>query len=132
MAEAYKLGYPEIPYSEFSSRLLKRREEIIGRDQAARANLDEQIMTAPGDAADESVIDTSADYFLSLANQHQQELLEIHDALNRLQRGVYGECENCEEPISIERLRSLPTARHCVSCQAARERQTPNLRISKF
>src|SRR5262249_46501884 len=82
----------------------------------------EQLLTSPGDVADASVVDTSADYFLKLANQHQKEILEIREALDRIHRGVYGICENCEEPISIERLRRLPTARLCIDCQGAAER----------
>lgn len=109
-------------YPEFNSRLLERREEIIGRTQTARAHLDEQVMTAPGDLADESVIDTSADYFLKLTTKHQQELKEIREALERIHRGTFGICESCEQPIVIERLRRLPYARLCVDCQSALER----------
>src|SRR5438552_79294 len=82
-------------YPEFAKRLLARRDELIGRVNEARSNLDEQVMTAPGDAADESVIDDSADYFLKLANTHHHELEEIKDALDRMHRGVYGTCESC-------------------------------------
>jgi DnaK suppressor protein len=118
---------PEIRdhYEEFSKRLTERQEEIIGRVREARANLDEQVMTAPGDVADESVIDTSADYFLRLANNHQHELVEIQEAMDRMRRGVYGTCESCEDPISLERLRHLPYARACIDCQSARERGNP-------
>ena len=82
-------------------------------------------MSAPGDAADESVIDTGADYFLSLAQTLQHELVEIQDALARMRRGAYGVCETCENPIPVERLRKLPYARLCVGCQATRERSNP-------
>jgi DnaK suppressor protein len=109
-------------YGELSRQLAERREEILGRVDVERSHLDEQVMTAPGDAADESVIDTSADYFLRLANTHQHELSEITDALDRMHRGVYGSCESCENPIAVERLRRLPYARNCIDCQAAKER----------
>ena len=112
-------------YRELAGRLLERRDEIIGRRDQARANLDEQIMGAPGDTADESVLDTSADYFLKLANTHQVELLEIRDAFERMHRGVYGICASCENPIAIERLRRLPYARYCVDCQSQNERRMP-------
>jgi DnaK suppressor protein len=109
-------------FSEFSQMLQERREEILNRVDVERSHLDEQVMMAPGDAADESVIDTSADYFLRLANNHQRELGEISDALDRMHRGVYGSCENCENAIAMERLRRLPYARFCIDCQSAQER----------
>jgi DnaK suppressor protein len=122
-------GAPSTPeirhhYPDFVQQLLERRVELIGLATEARANLDEQVMTAPGDAADESVIDTSADYFLNRANSHENELIQIRNALERIDRGVYGMCANCENPIAIERLKNLPYARLCIECQTSLERTT--------
>ncbi|MCM2324374.1 MAG: TraR/DksA C4-type zinc finger protein [Oligoflexia bacterium] len=123
-ASQYGLSPDEIKqrYAEFARLLLTRSNELLPLDQSARANLDEQIQTSPGDEADASVIDTNADYFLKLANSHQRELIEIRDALDRMHRGVYGVCENCGEGIAIARLQRLPHARFCIDCQSTRER----------
>lgn len=43
-------------------------------------------------------------------------------ALDRLDRGEYGTCAECDEPISPARLRALPEVQTCFSCQARRER----------
>ncbi|MCM2277384.1 MAG: TraR/DksA C4-type zinc finger protein [Oligoflexia bacterium] len=120
----YGLSPPEIRklYSEFARLLLGRSKELLPLDRSARENLDEQVLTSPGDEADASVIDTNADYFLKLANSHQHELIEIRDALDRMHRGVYGVCESCSEGIAVARLRRLPHARLCIDCQSARER----------
>lgn len=109
-------------YPEFARQLIQRQNEIIGRQDAARANLNEQVPSGPGDEADVSVLDTSADYFLNLANAHQRELLEIRDAFERMSRGVYGVCEACGEVISIARLKNLPYARLCIDDQSTAER----------
>jgi DnaK suppressor protein len=111
-------------YPEFARLLIARMNEILPRESDARANLNQQIMESPGDDADVSVMDTSADYFLSLANAHQRELMGIREALERIHRGAYGICENCVEPIALERLRRLPAARLCIDCQSAAERNT--------
>ncbi len=132
--ETLEQSSPEIreKYPEFTKILLERRDEIIGRTHVARSHLDEQIMTVPGDAADESVIDTSADYFLTLANAHQKELVEIQEALDRMHRGVYGTCESCENPIAVERLMHLPSTRLCLDCKAAREKRNPLRTVPKI
>jgi DnaK suppressor protein len=109
-------------YPEFTRLLILKKNEILARATDARHNLDEQVMTSPGDDADASVIDTSADYFLKLTNSFQDELREIDSAFDRMNRHVYGLCESCEEPISLERLRRLPEARFCIDCQSAAER----------
>ena len=43
-------------------------------------------------------------------------ILDIQDALDRLDRGTYGLCESCGEPIPFERLEAIPHARLCVAC----------------
>jgi DnaK suppressor protein len=115
---------PEIKahYPEFIRSLWARRDELIGLERKARADVEEQVMSSPGDLADESVVDTSLDYFLNRANTHHAELIEIQDALDRIDRGVYGMCESCENPIPIERLRHLPYARLDIACQTTLER----------
>ncbi len=111
-------------YPEFSRLLIARLNQLIPLQNQARANLDEQVMTSPGDDADISVMDTSADYFLRLANDNQQEILAVREGLERIQKKTYGICDSCENPIAIERLRRLPTARLCIECQTAAERST--------
>jgi DnaK suppressor protein len=112
-----------VDYSEFYQLLLKRRDELLSRDQLDRAQIEQRQTTgdSPGDEADISVIDTSADYFMKLADRDRRELLEIRAALAKLHQGHYGICESCENEISRERLRNLPQGRLCIECQSAAE-----------
>ncbi|MFE9382710.1 TraR/DksA family transcriptional regulator [Streptomyces sp. NPDC007025] len=54
---------------------------------------------------------------LARAREH---LLEVDRALERLERGEYGRCTECGEPIPEERLSARPAATTCVRCAAAR------------
>ena len=45
-------------------------------------------------------------------------------ALDRLDRGEYGTCAECDEPIAPARLRALPEVQTCVRCQARLERNS--------
>jgi hypothetical protein len=45
------------------------------------------------------------------------ELREIHTALERIERGIFGRCESCQSPVEEERLEHLPWERHCASCR---------------
>jgi RNA polymerase-binding transcription factor DksA len=47
----------------------------------------------------------------------------LRAALDRLERGGYGICVECEEPIPHARLRVVPEAATCVPCQERRERK---------
>ncbi|MFJ2399536.1 TraR/DksA family transcriptional regulator [Streptomyces sp. NPDC087843] len=50
---------------------------------------------------------------LSLSREH---LNDLDRALERLERGDYGRCEQCGEPIPTERLEVRPAAKTCVRC----------------
>ncbi len=102
---------------------MQRMNEILSRREDMKVQLDEQVVTSPGDDADISTIDTSAEYFLKLANGLQREILEIREAFDRMHRGVYGTCNSCEKPIYVERLKSLPYAKLCMDCQSKVERR---------
>ena len=54
----------------------------------------------------------------------------IDAALGRIERGTYGRCEVCGEPIPRERLEALPYAECCVPCSEARERERESDRLA--
>jgi len=50
-------------------------------------------------------------------DQQSQATVEIKAALKRIDKGTYGICEECDEPIAQRRLDAVPFARLCVACQ---------------
>lgn len=51
----------------------------------------------------------------------QQRLNATRAALRRMEKGDYGYCLECDEPIALGRLQRQPEVAYCVSCQSARE-----------
>ncbi len=49
------------------------------------------------------------------------EVEQIDYALERVENGTYGICEECEKPINSERLRALPFASLCIACKRSQE-----------
>ena len=45
------------------------------------------------------------------------ELREIHAALERIERGIFGRCDGCQEEVEDARLEQLPWERHCATCR---------------
>jgi DnaK suppressor protein len=41
----------------------------------------------------------------------------VTQALQRIEKGVFGICAECEEPIMEKRLKALPWAKYCITCQ---------------
>ena len=56
------------------------------------------------------------------ASLRSQLLREVDHALGRCSRGTYGACEGCHEEIASPRLKAVPWARYCLTCQELRSR----------
>jgi DnaK suppressor protein len=59
---------------------------------------------------------------MSLANNARDMLDQVHHALDRLDKGTYGACENCAKPVGKLRLQAFPRATLCMACKQAEER----------
>ena len=60
---------------------------------------------------------------MNLLEKGEDRLEEIGAALERIEQGQFGVCEECGKEIGRERLDALPYARLCVSCARQREEQ---------
>jgi DnaK suppressor protein len=78
----------------------------------AREAVEEQSNEVRDDG-DDAVQDVGVDTNLEIGALRTRELEEIDDALLRIELGEYGMCEECDQPIELERLEALPTARLC-------------------
>src|SRR5437868_11134788 len=56
------------------------------------------------------------EFTLGLLQNEEQALEEIAAALDRLDQGTFGRCEECHKDIPRERLKALPYARFCLAC----------------
>ena len=56
----------------------------------------------------------------ALAGSLQETLTEISEALERFEKGEYGVCDVCGNPIPEARLEAKPAARTCIACASAR------------
>ena len=52
-----------------------------------------------------------------MADADVAELREIHSALERIERGIFGRCDTCQAQIEEDRLEHLPWERHCAPCR---------------
>jgi DnaK suppressor protein len=54
---------------------------------------------------------------LSIETNLERQLKDVKDALERMEKGTYGICENCNGEIDAERLKAYPSARVCIKCK---------------
>lgn len=46
----------------------------------------------------------------------EKNLQDVISALDRIEKGTYGFCENCQKEIDLDRLRANPSAKTCIKC----------------
>ena len=73
------------------------------------------------DEGDRSLVDLASETGLTLVDMNRDILEKIDRALEKLEEGTYGICEDCGEEISEKRLRAMPFAIYCVRCKTRRE-----------
>ena len=54
---------------------------------------------------------------LSIENTLEKKLQTILEALEKMEKGKYGQCEKCGQDIPVERLRANPSAKTCTICK---------------
>ena len=78
--------------------------------------------SAPGHLAEVASDASEKAVMFGQRESQSGELAEVRDALDRLDSGLFGLCDNCNEEIPIERLRAIPYARLCRGCKSAEEK----------
>ena len=106
----------------FRKLLLQQREQLLGN---AKKALSGDIHLDPDDFPDE--IDTASSEiglaFIGRLRERERGLLnKINAALEKIEQGVYGECDNCGEEIGLKRLEARPVAELCIDCKAEQEK----------
>ena len=71
----------------------------------------------PGDVADRATEQTSIAVAIGVAENEAQLRAEIDSALERIDAGTYGICEDCGAVIAARRLNVVPYARFCIRCE---------------
>jgi len=84
------------------------------------------MVLSPDDRFDE-VDQASSEYMQAfsfrLRGRERFLMDKIDLSLRKLDEGIYGVCEECEEMIAIKRLQARPEAPLCIQCKEAQERE---------
>ena len=79
------------------------------------------------DQGSEDIVDRAntaynREFMFSLSGAERETLLQIEEALDRLDKDEYGTCTNCSSEIPMPRLEAVPWARYCIDCQELEEK----------
>ena len=105
----------------FRQMLLNWRAELIYEAGETLSNLNEGNLQQP-DMADRASLETDHQIELRTRDRERKLISKIDSALNRIEDGSYGYCQETDEPISLKRLMARPIADLSLEAQERHER----------
>ena len=109
--------------AELQSEVLRLRAEIETSEQSLVGLMRDSGDGAGDDQADTGTKNITREGEMALAANAREMLSQDERALERLDAGTYGLCENCGDPIGKARMQAFPRATLCVECKQKQERR---------
>ncbi|PLX41691.1 MAG: RNA polymerase-binding protein DksA [Deltaproteobacteria bacterium] len=105
---------------EFKDLLNERLSELVDEAHNTVGDLIEGEENFP-DPTDRATAESDRNFLLRIRDRERRLILKIREALERIEDGTFGECENCGENIGVKRLRARPVTTLCIDCKTEME-----------
>ena len=99
--------------------LIRKRAEILSAGGGVKPLHEtmSDVNSRQGDLADQASGNNEVHIALKLKQTDAKILQAIEEALWRIEKGTYGMCRDCGEPIAPARLNAIPWTRVCITCK---------------
>lgn len=102
--------------------LLRQRTALLsGAEQALNEQLPGQTIFP--DLGDQATAETDRNFMLRLRGREQRLLNKINEAIERIDIGTFGICDDCGNEIDIKRLEVRPVTTMCIECKTLQEEE---------
>jgi DnaK suppressor protein len=116
-----KLSPREEKIQEIKRKLLRQREALLNEAETALNELPGQTMFP--DLGDQATAETDRNFMLRLRGREQRLLKKIDEAIDRIESGIFGICDDCGNEISVKRLEARPVTTMCIECKTLQEEE---------
>jgi DnaK suppressor protein len=106
----------------FRQKLLRWKDDILKEAKETLQHLQDENQNHP-DLADRASSETDRSIELRARDRQRKLIAKIDAALQRIEDGSYGYCEDTGEPIALKRLEARPIATLSVEAQERHERR---------
>ena len=111
----------EMQLEYFRQKLINWKKSIVSQSVDTLEDLRQGGLSQP-DEIDRASLETDKALDLRTKDRIRKLINKIDEALDRIEDGSYGYCEETGEPIGIERLEARPVATLCLDAQERHER----------
>jgi len=105
---------------EFFRSLLNQRIDELRSEAGKTVESMDEDENFP-DPTDRASMESNRNSMLRIRDRERKLIFKIQEALQRLDQGEYGICEECGEAIGIERLKARPVTTLCIDCKSNQE-----------
>ncbi|MCK5884592.1 MAG: TraR/DksA family transcriptional regulator [Bacteriovoracaceae bacterium] len=111
--------HSETELAELKNILLAEKERIMNKQiDETQYCLDQNELS---DLVDEASINLQTQQNIRFKNRENFYVKKVNKALDKMKRGTFGLCEECDGEISFERLVARPVAEMCIGCKEESE-----------
>jgi len=118
-------GLSKSDLGNIKKNLIEQRQLIV--DAMRRNQGIEKVGADVGDEADQAGLATERELQFELSDNERTTLDQIEGALRKMEKGTFGNCEQCRLSVETLRIKALPFARYCIQCQNTSEKATATL-----
>lgn len=112
----------------FVELLTEQKKVLLKEGDRAASGMTDDVKENFPDPTDRASLESNRSFMLRIKDRERRLATKIDDALKRIEDGEYGTCEECGEPIGVERLKARPVTTLCIDCKAAQEDQEKQIR----
>lgn len=105
----------------FKDLLQSELDALLDRAGVAVGELLGEAYNNEADPLDRATEERSRNDRMRMRDRESRLIVKIRKALMAIEDGTYGICEECEEPIGIERLKARPVTSYCITCKTKQE-----------
>src|SRR5438876_11916550 len=110
----------KVDVETYKSRLIEMRKRLTAEVGQIEQAINEDVM-APGELShvpthNADVDSGGVDRNIALAQNEEEILQAVEEALERIEEGTFGRCQECDAEIAVKRLDALPYTAYCVNC----------------
>jgi DnaK suppressor protein len=106
----------------FKKLLTERLNELLAEANKTVTGMTDQGQNFP-DPTDRATLESDRNFTLRIRDRERRLIVKIKNALDRLENGTFGICEDCGEDISDKRLKARPVTTLCIDCKKKQENQ---------
>lgn len=100
----------------------QKRQLLAEAEGTINDSMNPEIENFP-DMGDQASAESDRSFILRLRGREQRYIRKIDEAIERIEKGTYGICESCGEPIGVKRLDARPVTTLCIECKTRQEEE---------